>query len=100
MVQAYRPDLEVHLSVDLSAQNRGFVTRQVQAFDFAKLIREAKSFGAAYGVQKKFCQMVYNDSEGWVAVGNENDLELAYSFAARSENTIIFNIISNRNQPK
>ena len=72
----------------------------MQAFDFAKLYREARTFGAAHGIQKKFCQMCYYDGESWVIVEEENDLQLAYAFAARSENSIIFSIVSKKGQPK
>ena len=44
--------------------------------------------------------MCYYDSESWVVVEEDKDLEQAYSFAARSENTIIFSIVSNRGQLK
>lgn len=51
MVQANRANIQVQLSVDLSALNKESVTKPVAASDFAALLGEAKAYGAANGVK-------------------------------------------------
>ena len=100
MVQANRSNLEVQLSVDLSAQNKDSVTKRVSASDFATILGEAKAYGAANGMKYKHCHMRYNDGENWVIVEDEQDLELAYAVASRSDNKITFTISSMKGQKR
>ena len=44
--------------------------------------------------------MRYNDGENWVIVEDEQDLELAYACASRSDNKITFTISSMKGQKR
>ena len=100
MVQANRSNIQVQLSVDLSALNKESVSKPTEATNFATILGEAKTFGAANGLKYKHCQMRYNDGENWVIVEDEQDLELAYACASRSDNKITFTISSMKGQKR
>ena len=100
MVQANRQNIAVQLSVDLSALNKESVSKSVPVSNFASILGEAKSYGAANGLKYKHCQMRYNDGENWVIVEDEQDLELAYACASRSDNKITFTVSSMKGQKR
>ena len=51
MVSANRANIQVQLSVDLSALNKESVSKPAATSDFASLLGEAKAFGAANGLK-------------------------------------------------
>lgn len=55
MVQASKNNLDVKLSLDLSAQNKSPVVKRVLASDYTTLLNQAKALGAKHGVREEDC---------------------------------------------
>jgi hypothetical protein len=68
MVQATQTNLDVKLSLDLSAQNKSPVVKRVLASDYATLLNQAKALGTKHGVSEEDCQLRYHDGDNWVIV--------------------------------
>lgn len=87
-----KSNLDVKLSLDLSAQNKSPVVKRVLASDYATLLSQAKALGAKHGVREEDCQLRYYDGDNWVIVEDNQDLELAFAIATSSTSKLIFTI--------
>lgn len=92
MVEATKANLDVKLSLDLTAQNKSPVVKRVLASDYATLMKQAKNLGIRHGISEADCHLRYHDGENWIIVEDDQDLELAFAIATSNTSKLMFTI--------
>ena len=94
MVQANpNKNIDVKLSLDLTAQNKSPVVKRVLASDFDTLMKQAKTLAAKHGINEGV-HLRYHDGDSWIIVEDGDDLELAFAIAQSNTMKLIFQIKS------
>lgn len=92
MVEANNKNLDVKLSLDLSAQGKSPVVKRVLASDYATLMAQANKLAASKGVSETDCALRYYDGDNWVIVEDDEDLQLAFAIALSDTKKLLFSI--------
>jgi plastocyanin domain-containing protein len=75
MVEAKNPNyknLDVKLSLDLSAQGKSPIVKRVLATDYDTLMAQAKTLAGKHGISE--VHLRYHDDDNWVIVEDNEDL--------------------------
>lgn len=89
MVQANN-NLDVKISLDMTAYNRSPVVKRVLASNYATLMTQTTTLAKKHGVESSALVLKYYDGDSWVIVEDDQDLELAFAIATSNDSKLMF----------
>ena len=94
MVEATNPqkNLDVKLSLDLSAKGMSPIVKRVIATNYETLMGQATKLASRHNISESDVSLRYHDGDSWVIVEDNDDLELAFAIALSNSSKLTFSI--------